>query len=127
MPAQAPRPKRQPRKAAPAPSIRIGAKPRRSAASRSAHAPIHTSDALTLARPPPKKRAEKEIAAAPNAPRGQPTRSPAARTGGDASIGRLPSVTGSQTVYIGQTVRTPRVGRLKGRPGAERRACAHFE
>src|SRR5207253_7937338 len=45
-----------------------------------------------------------------------PARSPAARTGGDASIGQTTRSSRSQTVYIGITARTPTSRRLRVDP-----------
>src|SRR5712691_10181112 len=117
------RPSRPPRKS-PAGRSRSGGERSRTAASTSAQPPIQTRCASEG--PPPKKRAQKESAAAANAPQGRPTRSPAARTGGDASIGVEGSIPGSQTVYIGQTVRTPAVERLGRPPATDDCVRAHF-
>ena len=75
-----------------------------SAASTSATPPIQTSGAFEC--PPPKKRAQNETAAAARPGASPPNRWPAARTGGDASIGRYDAKIRSQTVYIGITART---------------------
>src|SRR4051812_11459456 len=107
------------------------AAPAASAAATSASAPIHAS--VAAVRPPPKNTAQNEAAAAadagPRAGPGPPARSPAARTGGDASIVKTTRLSRSQTVYMGITARTPRTKRLESarrtatRFGADRSAC----